>query len=244
MQGLIVAAGQGARLRGVAQSKPLALVRGRPLIEHVIDAAQAGGVGEFVVVTGYRAAPLEAFLGSLAERRSLSLRTARNPRWTLANGHSVLAAAPLLKQRFVLLMADHLFDPALLGGLLAADATVAGVTLAVDRRLSNPLVDLDDVTRVRTDGGGAILDIGKGLERYDAFDTGVFAAGAPLLEAIAADVAAGGPGSITAGMRRLAARRLARTHDVGERFWLDVDDEVAHGQAESAIPLATAAAAL
>ncbi len=232
MQGLIVAAGQGMRLRGVAPSKPLALVRGRPLIEHVIEAASDGGVDDFVVATGYRAGPLNAFLDRLAKRRGLRLRIVDNPRWRLANGHSVLAAAPWLAERFVLMMADHLFDPDLLSGLLAAGAPLGGVTLAVDRRLDNPLVDLADVTRVFTGGEAAIRAIGKGLEPYDAFDTGLFLAGAPLVEAIGADIGEG-EGSITGGMRRLAARGLARTHDIGEAFWLDIDDEVAHRQAHA-----------
>jgi hypothetical protein len=33
-------------------------------------------------------------------------------------------------------------------------------------------------------------------------------------------------------MRRLAAQGLARAYDIGDRFWLDVDDGAAHGQAE------------
>ena len=232
MQGLIVAAGQGLRLRGVARSKPLAEIRGRPLIDHVIEAGRAGGIDEFVVVTGYLGEPLAAHLRRFADGRGIRLVTVDNPRWSLANGHSVLAAAPWLEERFVLLMADHLFDPGLLSGLLAEPARPSGVTLAIDRRLDNPLVDLHDVTRVRTDGAGAIVEIGKGLEAYDAFDTGVFLAGAPLAQAIAEAAAGGGEASITAGMRRLAARGLARAHDIGEAFWLDVDDEVAHERAQ------------
>jgi hypothetical protein len=33
-------------------------------------------------------------------------------------------------------------------------------------------------------------------------------------------------------MTRLADRGLAHTFDIGARFWLDIDDPVAHGQAE------------
>ncbi len=223
MQGLIVAAGQGTRLRAIAPCKPLAMVRGRPLIEHAIEAARMGGVRDFVVVTGYRGEALEEFLQGLASSRRLSIRLVRNPDWHLANGHSVVAARPLLQQRFVLMMADHLFDPALLADLLAARAD-ADVLLAVDRRLDNPLVDLADVTRVRTRADGAITAIGKLIEPYDAFDTGVFLASTALIDAIGDDIAGGGAGSISAGMTRLAERDAARAFDIGDRFWLDVDD--------------------
>jgi choline kinase len=230
MQGLIVAAGQGVRLRDVAPSKPLALVNGVPLIERVIDNATAGGVDEFVVVTGYEAERVEAFLRRLARRRRVSIVTTRNPDWERANGLSVAAAAPFLAARFMLMMADHLVEPSVYADMARADDDA--VVLAVDRRLDNPLVDLDDVTRVRTDAQGRILAIGKFLEPYDAFDTGVFNASHDLIASIRQDVSAGGSGGISEGMRRLAEAGRARVFDIGDRFWLDVDDSAAHGHAE------------
>lgn len=232
MQGLIVAAGQGTRLRSIARSKPLAIVAGVPLIERVIGAAQAGGITEFIVVTGYEAERLEDFLETLARRLAVRIAAVRNPDWRLANGVSVVAAAPLLGERFVLMMADHLVEPSIFIDLLASPLVPGTVTLAIDRRLDNPLVDLDDVTRVRTDEEGRILAIAKGLEDYDAFDTGVFAASHALIKAIRDDVADGGAGGISEGMRRLAEQGRALTFDIGDRFWLDIDDETAHGHAE------------
>lgn len=232
MQGLIVAAGQGTRLRSIASSKPLAMVAGVPLIERVIGNAQAGGISEFIVVTGYEADQVENFLQTLARRTGVRIETVRNPNWRLANGHSVVAAAPRLGERFVLMMADHLVEPSIFVDLLASPLEADAVTLAVDRRLDNPLVDLDDVTRVQTDGAGRILAIGKGLKDYDAFDTGVFAASHALIGAIRDDAAVGGAGGISEGMRRLAAQSRALTFDIGDRFWLDIDDETAHGHAE------------
>ena len=66
VQALIVAAGMGTRLRGIAISKPLAQVGGVPLIESAIDSAHKAGVSEFVVVTGYEGDRLEAFLANLS----------------------------------------------------------------------------------------------------------------------------------------------------------------------------------
>jgi 1L-myo-inositol 1-phosphate cytidylyltransferase len=227
VQGLIVAAGQGTRLRDIAPSKPLAKVRGRPLIEHVILSAHAGGIDEFVVVTGYEGARIDAFLRRLSMRRGIPIRTVFNAEWPRANGHSVVAAAPLLNDTFVLMMSDHLFDARLLSELLTKPAPPGGVVLAVDRRLDNPLVDLEDVTRVETDADGAIRTIGKLISPYNAFDTGVFLASRGLIDAIRADIVAGGSGGISGGMTRLAQHGLATTFDIGERFWLDVDDAVA-----------------
>ena len=232
MKVLIIAAGLGARLRGIAPSKPLAAVNGKALIQNVIETASQAGIAEFVVVTGYQAAPLEAFLDRFAKRSGLSIETVHNPEWNRPNGLSVAAAHSVLGDEFVLLMCDHLFEPGLLTDLLGADRIPGGVTLAVDRRLDNALVDLDDVTRVLTDGHGAIVEIGKSLARYDAFDTGAFLATKGLIDAIRDDIAGGGDGSISGGMTRLAALGLARAFDVGDRFWLDVDDAAAWEHAE------------
>jgi 1L-myo-inositol 1-phosphate cytidylyltransferase len=232
LKALIVAAGLGTRLRGIAPSKPLAEVHGKALIQSVIETAAQAGIGEFVVVTGYQAAALEAFLDRLAKRSGVVIETVHNPKWTSPNGLSVAAADALLGDEFVLLMADHLFEPGLLADLLCAERVPGGVTLAIDRRLDNPLVDLDDVTRVRTDDKSSILDIGKSLDAFDAFDTGVFLATKGLIEGIRADLAEGGQGSISGGMAWLANRGLARALDIGDRFWLDVDDAAAWEHAE------------
>ncbi len=232
---LIVAAGQGTRLRDIAPSKPLAPIKGVPLIERVIATAQAAGLAEFVVVTGYEGARVENFLAGLAVRRGVSITCVRNPEFHLANGVSVAAAKPHLGEQFVLLMSDHLFDPSIVTDMLAAGGDPNGVVLAVDRRLKSPLIDPDDVTRVRTDAGGRIKAIGKGLAGHNALDTGIFLASQALIEAIREDRAAGGEGSISAGMQRLADHDGAFAFDIADRFWLDIDDAVAHGEAERAV---------
>ena len=111
MKCVIVAAGMGLRLRDIAPLKPLAPLLGAPLISHVIDCALAGGATEFVVVTGYEGAKLEKFLYSLAAARGIRLSCVRNPDWRASNGLSVAAAGPVVHERFLLLMSDHLFDP-------------------------------------------------------------------------------------------------------------------------------------
>jgi len=228
---LIIAAGQGSRLRSVAPSKPLAPLVGTPLIERVIDNARRGGAGDFVVVTGYEGDSVEGFLGELAKKRGVKIDSVRNPDWSTPNGLSVLAAADQLGDRFILLMCDHLFDPVILHDLLRQPVGPDELLLAVDRRMGNPLVQTDDVTKVQVGEDGRIQAIGKGLEQFNAYDTGIFLASPSLLKAIAEDAAAGG-GSISGGVQRLAAQGLARAFDIGDRFWIDVDDAIAFEQAE------------
>ena len=234
MQCLILAAGQGTRLRSVAPTKPLARVGGAPLIEHVVRRAAEAGASRFVVVTGYEAEPVEAFLAELAARTGLGIETVRNADWARPNGLSVLAAEARLEDEFILLMSDHLFDPAILRDAIAADRPGA-LTLAADFAVDNPLLDLDDATKIELGEGGRIVRIGKILPRYDAIDTGIFIAGQALLGALRASLAAGGSGSLSEGVQALADSGRAFVRDCGGRWWLDVDDEAAFAKAEAAL---------
>lgn len=231
MQCVIIAAGQGSRLRSKAPSKPLAPIAGRPLIEHVLRRARAGGATSFLVVTGYAAEGVETFLAGLAAAEGLAIECVRNEEWHRPNGISVATAAPRLEPRFALLMSDHLFDPEMLAAAIAADEP-GDVLLAVDRRLDNPLVDLDDVTKVETEGG-RIVRLGKAIERHDAYDTGIFRCSRALVDAIRDSIAAGGQGSLSEGVQRLADASRAFALDIGDRWWLDVDDPRALALAET-----------
>jgi choline kinase len=222
MDCLIIAAGYGSRLRAVSPSKPLTPVAGAPLIERVIRAAAEGGATRFVVATGHEAARLEAFLATLP----FPIEPVRVADWSLPNGHSVLAGAARIAGDYLLTMSDHLFDPAIVTVLRAAPP--AALTLAVDRDLANPLLDMDDATKVATGEDGAIVRIGKTLDRFDAVDTGLFRATPALAKAIAA-----GGGSLSDGVQRLADEGTAMALDVSGRFWLDVDDPAALAKAEA-----------
>jgi len=221
MNCLILAAGLGSRLRGISDSKPLTPVAGAPLLEHVIRRAAAGGATRILVVTGHQAERVEGFLAELQGRFALPIGWERVDDWTRPNGYSVLAGASALKGDYLLSMADHLFDPAIVGRLLGGPAS--GVTLAVDRDLAGPFLDLDDATKVETAPDGRIVHIGKALTRYDAIDTGLFRATPALAEAIRADIAAGGNGSLSEGVQRLADIGSAATVDIEGERWIDVD---------------------
>jgi len=221
MNCLILAAGLGTRLRGISESKPLTSVRGIPLIERVIRRAATGGATQFLVVTGYQAERVEAFLADLQLRLSLPISWERTEDWTRPNGYSVLAGAKVLGGDYLLSMSDHLFDPAI--ATLLLDRRGGGVTLAIDRNLTGPLLDIDDATKVEVAPDGRIVAIGKALATYNAIDTGLFLATPALAEAIRADIAAGGGGSLSEGMQRLADAGVAAAVDIGSARWIDVD---------------------
>lgn len=234
MKCLIIAAGQGSRLRQRAESKPLVPVDGVPLIQRVIRAAVAGGVSEFYVVSGYQGPRLRDNLDRFADGEGVVVNHLVNRQWQLPNGVSVLQAKGYLRDPFLLLMSDHLFDPSIVRELIGQPLGAGGLILAVDKKLRNPLVDLDDVTRVYC-SGGRIRDIGKGLSNFNAFDTGIFYSTPALFEALEASIENSGNASLSGGVAHLASLGKARVFDIGDRFWLDIDDSRSYVKAEVAL---------
>lgn len=226
MKGLIIAAGRGSRLSHISDLKPLTLLDEMPLLEHIMLSAHKGGVDSFVVVTGYRARDLLSFLDEVRNRRKLRIDVIHNDEWRKSNGLSVLKARGHIRDNFVLMMADHIFDPAIMLELRGIPLNSDEVVLAVDTRVKhNDLIDLDDVTKVKCENG-RIVRIGKSLESFDAFDTGMFLCTPALFSALEHSIQAG-DSSLSGGIQNLADLGKARVMDIGPRLWIDVDDEPA-----------------
>ncbi len=231
MKCVIVAAGPGTRLREKGASKPLIRIKGIPLIERVIARAREAGLDEFYVVSGYRGEDLRGELDGFSAREGVRITHIVNENWDRANGVSVLKARPYLDGPFVLTMCDHLVDPQILRGILSCPFEEGTVTLAVDFRTDNPLSDLEDVTRVKC-SNGRILRIGKVIRDFNAIDTGVFLCTPVMFDALEASQAAGDD-SISGAMNVLADWNRARTFDIQDHLWVDVDDPIAFGKAEA-----------
>ena len=235
MDALIIAAGYGTRLRELSESKPLTPVDGVPLLELGVRQAAAAGVERVVVVTGHQAVEIEKFLPGLSQRVGIPLVSERVLHWSTPNGYSVMAGAAKISGDYLLMMADHIFEAGILDRLARQGTRSRGVTLAIDRRLDNPLIDPEDATWVKTDADGRIEAIGKTIPEYDAVDCGAFLATPELAAAIQAAIADGKSGSLSDGMQRLADAGRAATMDIGDAWWIDVDDPRAHAIAEEAL---------
>jgi 1L-myo-inositol 1-phosphate cytidylyltransferase len=236
MDAVIIAAGYGSRLASLSPSKPLTPVCGVPLLEIGIRQAAAAGVTRVVVVTGHQAESVEQFLAQLAQRVEVAIEPVRVTDWSKPNGYSVMAGAARCKGDYLLMMADHLFDCAILAALLKVGGETRDVTLAIDRRIDSPLVDPDDATWVKLDADGYITTIGKTIPVWDAVDCGAFLATPRLADAIAAAIASGQSGSLSDGMQWLANQGRAATYDIKGAWWMDVDDPRAHALAEELAP--------
>jgi choline kinase len=228
---LILAAGNGSRIAALSGSapKPLVALFGAPLLEHIMLSSQAAGIRNFVIVVGYRA---EAIRQWLAQRPlgDVSVTVVENPDYHKANGVSALAAREVLTNPFLLLMADHVFEPKTARALLQQSIEEDEVILGVDRNIGR-IFDLDDATKVQVEGDN-IVAIGKDLVEYNALDTGMFLC-EPGVFARLESAKENGNCSLSDGMRQLGLERKLKAFDVGDGHWQDVDTPEAFAYTES-----------
>ena len=229
-QALILAAGHGSRLRDhvPVAHKSLVQIGGEPLLVRTCRMLEQSGLQEIVVVTGHCGADVCAALNG-ASGLGIGLRFVENAAWERANGLSVLAAADVLKAPYLLMMADHLFDPEMIAAMRGVSLDPGEVVLAVDRKL-DAIYDMDDATKVRLEGE-RIAEIGKELTEFNAVDTGLFACSDTLVASLSEVEARRGDCSLTDGMRMLIEQGRLRALDVGAAWWQDVDTPgaLAHG---------------
>ncbi len=236
---LIIAAGKGRRLQQRGDSKPLIPILGIPLIERVIRTAIESGADEFFVVIGYQGERVRNFLERLADRLAVPITPLVNDDWDQENGLSVLKARDILHDPFLLLMADHLFDPKLVRPLTSLTLGDGEIALVVDSNTRNPLIDMEDVTRVKVGDDGPmgnkeIRDIGKGLADFNGFDTGIFLCSPAIFEALEQSKEKDGDTSLSGAVRIMAAKGRAKAI-LMDGFWIDVDDPSAFQKAEQAL---------
>jgi choline kinase/phosphatidylglycerophosphate synthase len=223
---LILAAGQGSRLNH--GPKPLHPLLGVPLLARSLNTLEQAGIRRAYVVIGFEA---ERVRRGIEQDDSIGIEIVwlTNDEWGQPNGLSVLAARDAIEEPFVLVMADHVFDPEIVSRLIETPRAPDEVLLAVDRRLEN-IADLDDATKVRV-AAGHIEQISKSLVSYNAVDTGLFVAG-PSLFAAVHQACIDDRKTLSAGVQMLAEEGKATVVDVSGMMWHDVDTPADVARAE------------
>jgi choline kinase len=152
-QAVILAAGFGSRLRPLTDDRPKALVRvgAEPILGRALDALTEAGVKSAVIVAGYRQ---EALLDYLRPRLDVSWTAVENPAYRTTNTlASLMMAAPLIEEDFLLIDGDLVFEAAVIARL---DAPGARVAIDTSRRLD------DEAVKVAL-AGDRVVAVGKSL---------------------------------------------------------------------------------
>jgi len=108
MQAIILAAGEGVRVRPLTRSRPKAMipVANRPIIEYVIDALLKNGIRDIVVVVGYRKEQVTRFLNGLDVPIEVVVQEKQ-----LGTAHALQCAESKITGDFLVLPGDNYIDP-------------------------------------------------------------------------------------------------------------------------------------
>lgn len=139
MLAVILAAGRGTRMGALTEHtpKPLLCVKGRPIIEHILAGLRGAGVGEAVIITGYRGEQIEAHLGD-GSRFGLRLTYRRQERPEGTAKALLLAAEAAAHAPFVLSWGDIVITPPNYATLAAEFAQRACAALLMVNAIDDP----------------------------------------------------------------------------------------------------------
>jgi mannose-1-phosphate guanylyltransferase len=176
MQALILAGGEGTRLRPLTSTvpKPVVPLVDRPFIRFMLDWLHSHGVDDVVMSCGHLASGVRNVLGD-GSAFGLRLRYVEEPR-PLGTGGALKFAEPLLSDRFLMLNGDVLTDIDLTAQLEQHERTGATATLAL-----TPVEDPSAYGLVRTRNGGEVTEFVE-KPAPDQIDTNNISAGAYVLE--------------------------------------------------------------
>jgi glucose-1-phosphate thymidylyltransferase len=109
MKAVVLAAGEGTRLRPLTEDKPKAMVEvdGKPLVSHCFDRLAELGAEEFVVVVGYMKEHIIEYFGDSYEGVPI---TYAHQREQLGLAHALLTVEDHIDDDFMLMLGDNVFE--------------------------------------------------------------------------------------------------------------------------------------
>ncbi len=176
MQALILAGGEGTRLRPLTSTvpKPVVPLVDRPFIAYMLDWLRGHGVDDVIMSCGFLASGVRNVLGD-GSAYGVRLRYVEEPR-PLGTGGALKFAESLLDERFLMLNGDVLTDLDASAQLALHEARGARVTIAL-----TPVEDPSAYGLVRTLADGEVTDFVE-KPSSDQIDTRNISAGIYVLE--------------------------------------------------------------
>ncbi len=137
MRAIILAAGEGSRLRPLTAQKPKPMIEvaNKPILQYVVEALVANGITDLTIVVGYRRAKVQSFFEN-GRRFGASISYVFQESF-LGTAHA-LAQVPFEDEEVLVLGGDNIVDAELVADLLAAKKQHANGVLLVAKASDNP----------------------------------------------------------------------------------------------------------
>jgi len=164
MQAVILAAGRGKRMKGLtsAVAKPMLKIKGKPLLEHKVNALPKK-IKEIIFIVGYRPEHILAHFGRYFNGRKIIYVFQHKINGT---GGALHFAKSILKDKFLVMMGDDLYTKKDLAEIINYDLAVMGFEVN----------DPSQFGVIRTDAAGHMIDVIEKPKscRHKLANTGVY----------------------------------------------------------------------
>ncbi len=207
-QAVILAAGEGQRLRPFTVNKPKAMlsIAGKPILQYVIESLAQNGIRNIVLVVGYRKEQVFDYLGS-GEQFGVEITYVTQDK-QLGTAHALAQARAATEPEFLVLPGDNLIE---------ADTITRFVNTKPEAVLAKRV---DSVARygVITMEGGAVKDIAEKPKqaKSNMINTGIYAFTTEIFGFIEAEL------DIPTALNKMLAQGYAINALETGGTWLDV----------------------
>ena len=213
LEALVLAAGEGSRLKEYAQQKVLEPIARVPILGRILQGLKEAGIRKVHIALGYEGDDIREEFGENYLGLYINYIEAQN--WEKGNLYSFMAAKGIFQREFLLCMGDHIFDPQIVKSLMNVDLEDV-LILATDKNGYS----LDD-TRVMAEDR-KIVNIGKKINCWNCVDTGFFLC-SPKIFDYGKKALKLGSSELADCVRLVAKDGSARVLDITGKYWVDVD---------------------
>jgi len=149
MKAVILAAGEGTRMRPLTAARPKVMlpIANKPMMEHSVDAAIQAGIRDFVIITGYREDSIKDYFGD-GSGKGISIEYVHQDS-QLGTANAIGYAKGHVDGRFVVLNGDMLISPEHIRHLISTDKDAVITVKEVDNPSHFGVIETDDDRVIR-----------------------------------------------------------------------------------------------
>ncbi len=116
MKAVILAAGEGKRLRPFTETLPkvMLLVANKPILEYVVDSVKKSGISEIIIVVGYKK---EVIMEYFKNYKGVKITYVEQDK-QLGTAHALLQSKKQIKESFIVLSGDNIIDQKSISNLI------------------------------------------------------------------------------------------------------------------------------
>jgi len=120
-QAVILAAGEGQRLRPFTVTKPKVMlaIAGKPILQYVVESLAQNGIRKIIIVVGYRREQIFDYIGN-GERYGVDINYITQEK-QLGTAHALTQVKGIVENEFLVLPGDNLIEAATIAGFVSME---------------------------------------------------------------------------------------------------------------------------